>query len=843
MSNCSIEQDENIVRKFRKTPGTPTKTIHMTPRRSSRKRSLFQPSSPVSSPAKSDDLGPMSPLSSSSNDSYMLSNDSPCFSPNGKFSTPPKTPERTSYSRKLELSSSVFPSLKLQTPKSHKSPCTPRRSLRLTPKKSGSNSVTAEDILRDLTTPPKSSRKSRKAVVDSDDDTSQNCCDSTPRRRMRTVEASPVSKLGIKTISCESFYGPSQPTFKPKTQLIIDTLGSKLDNKLKNRSLSLESITSNRSFVSGGRPSKKRSSDTFSRPRGSKRGRQKGPHVGVWHGVKKPKKMKFDNKMKKPVISPKSRVAKMIESGTGKPIQVKPKRLFEEKPRRRVAAWKKKNADFSEEDNIIDSFPHNLIKRKKLPTAVHPANEVEIRAETSVPDPNKKFLKYGIKRKATFTLSENLKLQFSDGVMKLQSPKKRRKLYSGKNEVIFDFCDDDEKNNQVKENIENILNKLEDDKDISNDESKGGVQVKKITEDQLVNILNSPGTKISLVNGTPSKVLTEIQNDSGSRLLANMSSLAINELREENVSVNESLSGSKTEFGLEKTGNILATARNVLTNTDLTVDTYPLSEEEATTPKNMEEKFYSLFYKQNWNTSIPSKEANGKTSAKKKSIKVPDDQYLLDAGQKSIGIVTCNKCGVMYQAGDFADEATHKNFHDHLPELRFTGWTNERVVGRYLDGRVIMIVNSDPKVWWHKVTKIVDIVDQELGFPEGSVNALFYKTVYLFISDKAKQIVGCLIAEECKEAFKMFPPLEGVDVDSCSKDPSPCKVGISRIWTALNHRRCGVAKRMIDCMRRTFIFGEIVPMDLVAFSVPSPSGKLLAQNVTGKLDFLVYGFV
>lgn len=26
----------------------------------------------------------------------------------------------------------------------------------------------------------------------------------------------------------------------------------------------------------------------------------------------------------------------------------------------------------------------------------------------------------------------------------------------------------------------------------------------------------------------------------------------------------------------------------------------------------------------------------------------------------------------MYQAGDFADEATHKNFHDHLPELRFT---------------------------------------------------------------------------------------------------------------------------------------------------------------------------
>lgn len=67
------------------------------------------------------------------------------------------------------------------------------------------------------------------------------------------------------------------------------------------------------------------------------------------------------------------------------------------------------------------------------------------------------------------------------------------------------------------------------------------------------------------------------------------------------------LSGPK-DFGLEKTGNILATARNILTNDDLTVDTYPESEEETDGPKNPEEKFYSLFYKQNWNTAVPSKE-------------------------------------------------------------------------------------------------------------------------------------------------------------------------------------------------------------------------------------------
>lgn len=92
------------------------------------------------------------------------------------------------------------------------------------------------------------------------------------------------------------------------------------------------------------------------RARGSKRSRQKGPHVGVWHGVKKPKKMKFDKHLKKPLISPKSRVAKMIELENKNPIQVKPKRLFDEKPRRRVASRKKRRIDFSDEEDIIGEF-------------------------------------------------------------------------------------------------------------------------------------------------------------------------------------------------------------------------------------------------------------------------------------------------------------------------------------------------------------------------------------------------------------------------------------------------------------------------------------------------------
>ena len=58
----------------------------------------------------------------------------------------------------------------------------------------------------------------------------------------------------------------------------------------------------------------------------------------------------------------------------------------------------------------------------------------------------------------------HFRLQFSDGVMRIQTPKKRRKLYSGRRDYIEDFNDVDDGDNDIQNSIKSILNILEDDK-------------------------------------------------------------------------------------------------------------------------------------------------------------------------------------------------------------------------------------------------------------------------------------------------------------------------------------------------------------------------------------------
>jgi len=49
--------------------------------------------------------------------------------------------------------------------------------------------------------------------------------------------------------------------------------------------------------------------------------------------------------------------------------------------------------------------------------------------------------------------------------------------------------------------------------------------------------------------------------------------------------------------------------------------------------------------------------------------------------------------------------------------------------------------------------------------------------VLLFLNTKLKQVVGCLVAEACSAGYRMYPSIPGVDVDTCARESTPCKVG------------------------------------------------------------------
>lgn len=176
-----------------------------------------------------------------------------------------------------------------------------------------------------------------------------------------------------------------------------------------------------------------------------------------------------------------------------------------------------------------------MIKRKKLPSS--PVKEPE-------PDESKKFLKFGSYRKATFKLN-NMQLEFSKGQVRVKTPEKRRKLRVKKPAKVVldpvDFSINEPETEQIQKDVDDILRHL-----IDGDATpkKSENQVNRISDAQLINILESPSTKISYVDASPGKMVTEVHSSPQRALLTEMSNMKLNDLA--------------------MTGGILAQASNVL---------------------------------------------------------------------------------------------------------------------------------------------------------------------------------------------------------------------------------------------------------------------------------------
>ena len=78
------------------------------------------------------------------------------------------------------------------------------------------------------------------------------------------------------------------------------------------------------------------------------------------------------------------------------------------------------------------------------------------------------------------------------------------------------------------------------------------------------------------------------------------------------------------------------------------------------------------------------------------------------------------------------------------------------------------------------------------------------------------------------------------EIVCCSRDSQLATMGILQIWTHKAYRRNGFATKLIHVARENYVFGYIIPMKLVAFTQPTPSGKKLAEKVCGEDSLLVY---
>ncbi|KAL7886741.1 hypothetical protein AOLI_G00044620 [Acnodon oligacanthus] len=237
-----------------------------------------------------------------------------------------------------------------------------------------------------------------------------------------------------------------------------------------------------------------------------------------------------------------------------------------------------------------------------------------------------------------------------------------------------------------------------------------------------------------------------------------------------------------------------------------------------------------------------------------KTTSTEGEQTSTDKSQSAFGAVTCNVCGMLYSPST-EDEAQHLLFHNQfISAVKYVGWKKERILGEYPDGKIILVLPDDPKYALKKVEEIREIVDNDLGFQHVQTKVPSQTKTFLFISND-KKVAGCLIAEHIQEGYRVIeePLPEGSEGEKvmferqrawcCSTVPEPAVCGISRIWVFSMMRRRGIASRMIECLRNNFIYGSHLSKDEIAFSDPTPDGKLFATHYCGTSQFLVYNFV
>ncbi|XP_026173739.1 N-acetyltransferase ESCO2 [Mastacembelus armatus] len=252
--------------------------------------------------------------------------------------------------------------------------------------------------------------------------------------------------------------------------------------------------------------------------------------------------------------------------------------------------------------------------------------------------------------------------------------------------------------------------------------------------------------------------------------------------------------------------------------------------------------------------SLQSLSAKDRTGRRRRD-KDNEDQLIIDAGQKQFGATTCSSCGMVYSADGPEDNFQHTQFHQRfLDSIRFQGWKKERLVAEFWDGKILLVMPDDPKYAIKKAEDVRRVADNELGFQQVTLSRPTQAKTYLFINTE-RMVVGCLVAEPIRQAYRVLEqPDRHKDMTKddfmerhrawcCSTIPEQALCGISRIWVFSLARRQGIATRMLDTVRNTFMYGSHLTKEEIAFSDPTPDGKLFATKYCNTPTFLVYNFI
>ncbi|KAL1917889.1 uncharacterized protein VTP21DRAFT_3723 [Calcarisporiella thermophila] len=262
----------------------------------------------------------------------------------------------------------------------------------------------------------------------------------------------------------------------------------------------------------------------------------------------------------------------------------------------------------------------------------------------------------------------------------------------------------------------------------------------------------------------------------------------------------------------------------------------------------------------------------GPSSLDAKPVKRQLQQLYLDFGQKNVGPITCKECGMSYSHGT-EDDKLHQRFHrSTTSRLEYPGYRSERVVSWCGDtGARIVLVGEGGKGEQQKAQEILEILLKETEGVSYREEQLKTCKTYLYI--QGKWVVGCVVAESLDSSRPVTlasehsprslrmdtPPLTSPDIvgdsvyENVDKErgesaedfftaPSPVRpaCGISFVWVRADMRRHKIATRMLDTVRRNFVYGFPLLPSQLAFRHLTESLRPFAARYVGTDHFLVY---
>lgn len=109
--------------------------------------------------------------------------------------------------------------------------------------------------------------------------------------------------------------------------------------------------------------------------------------------------------------------------------------------------------------------------------------------------------------------------------------------------------------------------------------------------------------------------------------------------------------------------------------------------------------------------------------------------------------------------------------------------------------------------------EIVAFVNNELGSAGQEDADLLGCKVYLCLSS-TKIVIGCVIVKNVQKAYRAIHSENNSIVSYDETDPLPVICGVCRIWVSKANRKCGIATKMIDCIRYVLNVSNIAGVTL-----------------------------